>query len=66
MTLSRRTALAAVALLAVAPRLARAQARTSLIVETSTPFDVLPFFYGMEHGLFEKAGLDGTSTNSSR
>lgn len=56
-SLSRRYVIASLAA-ALAPRVAYAQGRTPIIVETSTPFDVLPFFYGMQQGLFEKAGLD--------
>jgi NitT/TauT family transport system substrate-binding protein len=61
-TPTRRSAigsLAASTLIGV-PGVVRAQARTPVIVETSTPFDVLPFFYGMQQGLFAKAGLDIT------
>src|ERR1019366_9450423 len=35
-------------------------ARTPVTVVTSTPFDVLPFFYAIDAGLFDKAGLDIT------
>lgn len=52
---------AAAAFVGTGSQVARAQTRTPLVVETSTPFDVLLFFYGMEHGLFEKAGLDITT-----
>lgn len=52
-------ALGAVSPLAVRPAQVLGQARlTPVIVNTTTPIDVLPFFYGMQQKLFERAGLE--------
>jgi NitT/TauT family transport system substrate-binding protein len=55
--------LGALAPLSLRPAGVRAQAaRTPVIVTTTTPIDVLPFFYGMQQKWFERAGLDVTFT----
>jgi ABC-type nitrate/sulfonate/bicarbonate transport system substrate-binding protein len=58
---NRRAVIAASVAAALNPVLVRAQARTPLVVDTSAPLDVLPYFYAVQHGLFETAGLDITT-----
>jgi NitT/TauT family transport system substrate-binding protein len=53
-------ALAALAPLGAWPAALRAQARLPIQVVTTTPIDVVTFFYGVEAKLFERAGLDVT------
>jgi NitT/TauT family transport system substrate-binding protein len=51
----------AVLLLVGAPLYATAQsARTAITVSAVAPTDTLPFYYAIQQGLFEKAGLDLT------
>jgi NitT/TauT family transport system substrate-binding protein len=51
----------AAGLAAAATSSARAQARTAIVVSTTTPSDTLPFFYARDHGMFERAGIDITT-----
>ena len=55
--------LLALALLAVAPRLAEAQAETKLAVSYSATADFAPAFIAKDEGIFAKHGLDVTLSN---
>lgn len=45
---------------APAPALAQSAPRTAITVSAVTPADTLPFYYAVQKGMFERAGLDLT------